>query len=51
MFHKEKFKADGGFYSYKRGPSKIEETTCPTVNPILVMNQLNLGAVNRDTLI
>jgi hypothetical protein len=60
MFHKEKLKAYGSFdkdkcrivlLSNKRDPSKIGETTCPTVNPISVMTQLNLAAVNRDTLI
>jgi hypothetical protein len=60
MFHKEKFKANGSFdkdkcrivlLSNKRDPSKTGETTCLAVNPISVMAQLNLAAVNRDTLI
>jgi len=57
MFHKEKFKADGTFekdktrivlLSNRRDPSKIGETHCPTVNPISVMTQLNLAAVERN---
>ena len=57
MFHREKFKADGTFekdktrivlLSNRRDPSKIGETHCPTVNPISVMTQLNLAAVERS---
>ena len=57
MFHKEKFKADGSFdkdkmrlllLSNKRDPNNIEESVCPTVNPISVMTQLNLAAVQKE---
>ena len=57
MFHREKFNADGTFekdktrivlLSNRRDPSKIGETHCPTVNPISVMTQLNLAAVERS---
>jgi len=56
MFHKEKFKADGSFekdktrivlLSNRRDAATIGETNCPTVNPITVMTQLNLAAVER----
>ena len=56
MFHREKYKADGTFekdktrivlLSNRRDPSTIGETHCPTVNPISVMTQLNLAAVER----
>ena len=57
MFHREKFKADGTFekdktrivlLSNRRDPSTIGETHCPTVNPISVMTQLNLAAVEHS---
>jgi hypothetical protein len=60
MFHKEKFKADGSFDKDKcrlvllsnlRDPNTIGDTICPTVNPISVMVQLNLAAVEQGTLI
>ena len=60
MFHKEKFKADGTFdkdktrlvlLSNQREEETIGDTYCPTVNPISVMTQLNLAAVDKDTTI
>ena len=60
MFHKEKYKADGSFDKDKcrlvllsnlRDPETIGDTICPTVNPISVMVQLNLAAVESGTTI
>ena len=56
MFLKEKYKADGTFDKMKArivangdqvDPELIGETFSPTVNPISVMTQLNLAAVNK----
>jgi hypothetical protein len=56
MFHKEKYRADGTFEKDKcrlvllsnmRDPDTIGDSTSPTVNPISVMTQINLAAVNR----
>ena len=60
MFHKEKYKGDGSFDKDKcrivllsnlRDPESIGDTICPTVNPISVMVQLNLAAVESGTTI
>ena len=58
MFHKEKFKADGGFDKDKcrlvllsnlRDRETIGYSYSFAVNPISVMTQLNLAAVRKNT--
>ena len=57
MFHREKFRADGSFekdktrivlLSNRRDPATIGDTASPTVNPISVLTQLNLAAVEKS---